>query len=336
MSVKVESERGRFRGAVQNFANVWEWAITIKDNAGAIAGSVFNNIAINYHIWTAQGSQAHRFWGAATANNALHEFHDFAVADGIASPPLHLSIWLSRTRIIGFALMKNFLSASAATDAILNGLLGSAFLASLLDLITGGFVQSTWLNIAAPDVMIGTGFQQSDQLKQLAYHEIAHTSHFVQVGSLYWLDVIEAEVGANGWGNENSDDAGRIAVCESWAEHIGMTYAHRRYPVFNSILLGTWETRLEETTNDSPNHVPIGLHHDLIDSGSEPESEDIRGDAPPSTVNDQVSGFTINQMFSALTSEITTPDEYRIRLINLHLGSTSNTTQQVNDLFNSY
>ncbi|MFM9949840.1 MAG: hypothetical protein ACKV1O_18030 [Saprospiraceae bacterium] len=336
MSVKFESERARFRGAAQNFANVWEWATTIKDNAGAIAGPVFNNIAINYHIWTAQGSQAQRFWGAATVNNALHEFHDFAVTDGIASPPLNLSIWLSRTRTNGFALMKNFLGASAATDAILSGLLGSAFLASLLDVITGGFVQATWLNIIAPDVMIGTGFQQSDVLKQLAYHELAHTSHFVQVGPLYWFDVIEAEVGANGWGNENSNDAGRIAVCESWAEHIGMTYAHRRYPVFNSIFLGTWETRLEETRNDSPNHVPIGLHHDLVDSGLEPESEDVSGDAPPSTVNDQVSGFTINQMFSALTSDITTPDQYRIRLLNLHLGSTSNTTQQVNDLFGSY
>jgi len=41
-------------------------------------------------------------------------------------------------------------------------------------------------------------------------------------------------------------------------------------------------------------------------------------------------------MFSSLTSDITTPEQYRQRLINLHLGSTGNTAQQVNDLFNSY
>ncbi len=53
-------------------------------------------------------------------------------------------------------------------------------------------------------------------------------------------------------------------------------------------------------------------------------------------ITDNVSGFTISQMFSSLTSDITTPEQYRQRLINLHLGSTGNTAQQVNDLFNSY
>jgi len=342
MSVKFESERGRFRGAVQNFANVWEWAITIKDNAGAIAGPVFNNIAINYHLWTAQGSQGHRFWGAATANNALHEFHDFALADGIASPPLHLSIWLSRTRTIGFALMKNFLGSIPATNAIIDGFVGSALLQSLVDIVGAGLpspLATILVETIAPDVMIGTDFQTSDELKQLAYHEIAHTSHFMQVGSTYWLGLIEAEVDANGWGNENSDDAGRIAVCESWAEHIGMTYAHRRYGSNNSIP-NNWEILLERTRNDSPNHIPIGLHHDLFDNTNVRDTTacDIEGPIinQCTGVVDNVSGFTISQMFSSLTSDITTPEQYRQRLINLHLGSTSNTVQQVNELFNSY
>lgn len=328
MSVKFESERGRFRGAVQNFANVWEWATTIKDNAGAIAGPIFNNIAINYHLWTAQGSQAQRFWGAATVNNALHEFHDFAVTDGIASPPLNLSIWLSRTRTVGFALMKNFLGSIPSTNAIIDGFVGSAFFQSLVDILGAGLpspLATILVETIAPDVMIGTNFQESDQLKRLAYHEIAHTSHFMQVGGDYWLGVIEAEVNANGWGDENSDDAGRIAICESWAEHIGSAYAHRSY--FTNTSIGeTFEARTERRVNAKPNHVPWGLHHDLLDGVVD----------PPTRVVDHVSGFTNAQLFNTLNNTVINPEQYRSRLIQLHLGSTSNTEQQVNDLFNSY
>ncbi|GJM34541.1 MAG: hypothetical protein DHS20C18_35420 [Saprospiraceae bacterium] len=43
-------------------------------------------------MWTAQGSQAHRFWGAATVNNAVHEFHDYAAIDGINPPPGNLGV----------------------------------------------------------------------------------------------------------------------------------------------------------------------------------------------------------------------------------------------------
>jgi len=139
------------------------------------------------------------------------------------------------------------------------------------------------------------------------------------------LDVIEAEVGANGWGNENSDDAGRIAVCESWAEHIGMTYAHRSY--FTNTSIGeTFEARTERRVNAKPNHVPWGLHHDLLDGVVD----------PPTRVVDHVSGFTNAQLFNTLNNTVINPEQYRSRLIQLHLGSTSNTEQQVNDLFNSY
>lgn len=338
MSVKFESERGKFRGASNTIASIWEWAITIKDNAGAISGPVFNNISINYHLWTGPGSQAHRFWGAATANNALHEFHDFALSDGIAPPPLGMDIKLNQSSRVGFAFMAKFIGPPFASHAAISGWLSSEFLATLLE------VPISWLtNVGVgffPDVMIGIEFQQSDVFKSLAYHELAHTSHFVQVGPLYWLGVIEAEIDANGWGNENSNDAGRIAVCESWAEHIGITYTHRRYGNNNSIP-NNWEIELEETRNDSPNHIPVGLHHDLADNTNSGDNAVCDRSDPPSTtctgvIIDNVSGFTISQMFSSLTFDITTPEQYRQRLINLHLGSTGNTVQQVNDLFNSY
>ncbi len=63
---------------------------------------------------------------------------------------------------------------------------------------------------------------------------------------------------------------------------------------------------------------------DLIDNGE-----------PPSTgVNDQVSGFTIAQMFSALQSSIYTLQDYRLRLIQQNPANP--TTPQVTNLFSQY
>jgi len=49
---------------------------------------------------------------------------------------------------------------------------------------------------------------------------------------------------------------------------------------------------------------------------------------PPSIVCtgviiDNVSGFTISQIFSSLAFDITTPEQYRQRLVNLHLGEST-------------
>lgn len=82
----------------------------------------------------------------------------------------------------------------------------------------------------------GVNFPNSDQLKSLAYHEIAHASHYSQVGSGYWVQLVIAELGASAvdvnqpHGNANSPGAGIMAICESWAEYIGgHHYVHRTY-----------------------------------------------------------------------------------------------------------
>ena len=53
-----------------------------------------NDIEVNYHRVFEPGSWAHVYWGAATTNNALHEFHDHAAVDNIAAPPLGLDFYL--------------------------------------------------------------------------------------------------------------------------------------------------------------------------------------------------------------------------------------------------
>ena len=66
-------------------------------------------------------------------------------------------------------------------------------------------------------------------------YEFAHSSHYTKVGIAYWTVLATNEIYAGGHGNEYSPGTGRIALCESWAEHIARTIAHETYGLNNSI-----------------------------------------------------------------------------------------------------
>ena len=134
----------------------------------------------------------------------------------------------------------------------------------------------------------------------------------------------------------SSTDTDRIALCESWAEHIGMTFADKTYSTNQQTSINTtYNIRLERTWNETPNHIPIGLYHDLIDGGTEPTSWNADWSAS-TTVVDNVSGFTNQQMFSCLNANITSINNFQTQLINTQLANTSNTLTNVNLLFVSY
>ncbi|MCO6489472.1 MAG: hypothetical protein J5I98_13690 [Phaeodactylibacter sp.] len=340
MWVKFKGPRSSLRGFVGNTVQIWRLFVDIVDFAGQMGGGTYNNISLAYNRWANQGSAAHRYWSAATVNNGIHEFFDEAAADGINTPFLHndkpLDVFLAGNRGDGFALMPHAMGPVRVAAAVAGGL-------EIGDLLFGGVNIPGWQLASLsyflyPDMMIGCNPnpRESDELRETVYHECAHASHFGQVGPDYWLALVLAEIAAGGWGDANSLDAGRIAVCESWAEYIGDSYNHRRYGANNSVGgIDTWETLLERTRNNTPNHVPIGLHLDLVDPavGLEPflacEDNDGTSCGP---ILDNVAGFTNAQLFSVLDAATSTPEEYRIRIINDLLGIPA----QVNDLFNSY
>lgn len=325
--VKFKNDRCKIRGAGAGIGAVWEWLTPVKDYIGKLEGPTFNNTVTNYRMWGDQGSNAHIFWGAATVNNAVHEFHDYAAQDGINPPKDNLDIYIGRNHRSGAAYM----GSQYRLAANLNGALTSF----LLWTITAAFL---------PEVYIGININTSDRQKRLAYHEIAHASHYSQVGLAYWDELVKAEARAilsggndESHGNSTSPDAGRIALCESWAEHIGMSYAHRSYPLVTQTSIGiTWERWLEETWNETTNHIPIGLYHDLADNSNDVNQACDQDGNGCAIIDDQVRGFTNQQMFSCLTNDITDPDAFIVRLIANHLAATPNTAIQVNNLFSQY
>lgn len=89
------------------------------------------------------------------------------------------------------------------------------------------------------------------------------------------------------------------------------------------------ENYVPSYTPDPFHWIPKGIMEDLIDNTTEP---------PATGVNDQVSGFTIAQIFSALQSDVTTVQQYKARLIlqNPNTPNNPNLSTQITNLFASY
>jgi hypothetical protein len=279
-------------------------------------------------MYQTQGSFFHRYWGAATANNAVHEFFDYAGQDGILTPQGKLDVFLDLNGSGGFAI----------GDAKYT--LPNQYLQSLVS-----NPPYTWLaNLAAafiakgiPDMMIGVDFVHSDGLKELSYHELAHASHEDAVSAQYWEDLAIAEIIANGHGDQNSFDAGLISVVESWAIHLGHTYTHQKYGNDNSLEFqpNTWQEEIERYWNETTNHIPGGLYNDLIDNGEGETSENEFGGGSL-FVTDNVDGFNNFDLFQTLGDEAQNIGQYQNDLDARFPSLRGNSVNAVNDLFSDY
>ena len=334
MWVKFKSAVVQIRGQMPNLSSIifFEWASPIKDKVGKIGGPQFNNIQVAYERNVGNNTNNHLYWGAATVNNSIYEFNEIAGQERINPIPEDLDVLIGTNEVRGFALMssQHIVSQGAATGFSLLGLIAPP-LAPLFYAV--GFSATQKL---LPEVFIGVNFENSDRLKELAFHELAHASHQTQVGDQFWDALVWAEILAGGWGNENSWNAGRISLCESWAQHIGLTFTHQMYQG-NTSFVGFpnfYREFLEGSRNEALNHVPTGLYHDLIDTEADFFDACDRG---PSTecgpINDRVSEFNNQLLFKQLDATTTSPQELQTRLLN---GASTDLQARIINLFESY
>lgn len=185
---------------------------------------------------------------------------------------------------------------------------------------------------------------------------MSHANHYSQVGTGWYTQFVNAELaeivahpsGAlNPYGDGNSSNSPIIALGESWAYYIGHYLADRTYGTNASCQIeqdggtswcfgtlgGTNHPHLDVEENFNPNltvdrfeWIPQGLFYDLMDNRN-----DFTFD--PTMANDQVSGYTNQQMFNAFSGTIYTLQNYRIRLLQT---STNSTSGFVPNLFSQY
>ena len=297
--------------------DLWGYSFPRKAYMGQFGGPNFNNIAIKFDFTNAIGSWNFRNWAASTVNNAVFEFGGFIGSQGITrSLPGNLKILLTPWGSGGNSGAAPMLDKIGFIQQFILFGTANSILTGVLGVLAPGAVPlalplASWLEITAPDISLNfndSGEVNSDDMRELAYHELSHALHFSQVGSNYWLANIVYIMEHLGYGDGTAPGAGRCSVIESWAYQIGMNSTHLRYGGSNSnggnTAYNTWRKMLEEdmavTTSGGIPHIPYGWEWDLEDNNpTNPYNEIENG-----LVTDRVSGITNAQIFSTMTSSM--------------------------------
>jgi len=346
-------------------AKFWQMWFPLKKGIGTYSGSL-NNIQYNFGQNTYEPhSRTNRNWWAAQTMNSLIEYNEIAVANNTGQTPSFMRIMLT-----GWASARG--SGSTPMNYHRNGP-NQFFPKEWIDIF---FVRPglNWASTVANWLFNGVLYRQtdltlgydvnleSDKIKELTYHELSHAAHFNKVGQDWWNSLVYAEYTeivrfALLGGVEDpripygiGDDGAlsdRIALSESWAEHIGRMFTDTRYGgqssvqynqgdfFYNNFPVTNASSHINLLEAFNPNYpldyfrwIPYGLYYDLMDNRN-----DIFQSPIFAYINDQVSGYTNQQISNALASDIETMQQFKSRLL---LQNGYNQQTQVNLLFNEY
>lgn len=346
VKVKFENDKCKIR-AIRNWAETLWQATSILTDENLYYGPSYNNIHILYVQNSNVNSIGRALWYGATGNNALWEFHSYAAADGIDTPPGGLDILLTPASNGEAAPMLGKISSSIwgiiAISAFVTVIIaGVPFVGLPIGLL------ATYISAYAPDVVYNHGGvdvgEASDAAKETWYHEFAHASHFQGLNNdSYWRDNIKYIVDNNGYGNGTANGAGRCAVIESWGYHYGPVCADRQYGLLHSNGGSTPQTierfrhifLLEGFTplaapNTLDAWIPKGVYLDCIDNNAvnPPGVADGVGVEP-------ITGFTHSNCFNAISGSPANPTVVRNVLTSTFLPP-GQTVAGVNALFAIY
>jgi hypothetical protein len=313
--------------------DLWGYSFPRRAYIGHFWGPNYNDIPIKFDFTNDIGSWNFRNWVASTVNNSVFEFGGFVSGQSISrTPPGNLKILITpwgegnvgaAPMLDKMGIVQQFILFSTANSifAGLFGVVGQVLLPPAVQL---------WLEVVAPDISLNLnneGQVNSDDIRELFYHELAHAQHFSQVGSNYWLKNIGYTILHNGYGDGTDANAGRCSVIESWGFQIGPSAAHLRYGgnnsnignpftnTYRSILERSlaWTTPVSSTGVLGVPHIPFAWEWDLQDNnGANPINEIENG-----LVTDRVTGFTNAQIFSTMTSDMESMTQMKAALLPL-------------------
>jgi hypothetical protein len=175
---------------------------------------------VDLHITS---SSERKLFCRAVVNNAAYEYITKCSAEGmtIKAPPTTTRFWLFQE--IG----------SSSSPMLQQGtFLSSGAIASLLDKYLGAYKEL--LKIFLPDITLGLdGADDYRTIYARTCHELAHASHFAQVGKTYWdkfiIYILTSYVSSEKvYGNGDEENAGYCEVGEMWGYYMeNMMYRDR-------------------------------------------------------------------------------------------------------------
>lgn len=306
------------------------------------------------------GAKGNRYWSAATVFNGVQEYKDYAAQEGIGLPKNGLKILL--TNLAGFGAGSSPMF-NKRWYSELPGEFVLTYIGGNINPIAGGLTALAVVLKHEVDVTISYsavgsfyGDLHSDHLKETIYHELTHTAHYVALGGGWYTQFVNSEISEiissinsnnSPYGSGNSANSPIIAVGESWAYHIGHYLTNKRYTTNSSeIYIGEQGVQYTNSTiaglsshltaleNFNPYYpvdlfrwIPKGIYYDLIDTRNDKLYNYTQ-------VEDQVSTFTNQQLFSAFNSGITTMQLYKTNVLQRNTANPS--SSQLVNLFQQY
>jgi hypothetical protein len=349
----VKTRNGNARVSKVRGIRVWNVLFPNRVRLGVIYGSELPKFRYVFTKPT-DGSASNKDlanWACATTHNSIVEFKQYTAEFGLQQPPPNLKVIVTN-----WSFMANTAAAPMWNKC------NASNMGSLIKLIsnvagTAYGVLNSFRN--QMDIIIGYKSLDynckltSSELRGTVYHEVAHAQHFIQAGCGFWSQYrnsISDELFSSGfsdsYGNGTATTAPIIGTGEMWGYFAEKWYSERHYgnggslsnlffsrmqidDYFNSATLGlnanfnALENFNPRRGGDNYRWIPKGLPYDLWDS---------RNDNLPPLI-DNVNGFTINQIFNALQSDVRSIPAFKDRFLlqngNLQL-------LQINELFNGY
>ncbi|MCQ2158289.1 MAG: hypothetical protein MJY43_00470 [Bacteroidales bacterium] len=172
---------------------------------------------------TIDGAKDGALFRRAVVNNAAYDYYSSckSSSDGnIKTPPANLRIWI-------FPFMSRSCAPMFQQGVIINS-----------DLVTTLLGNYTFLiKMFLPDVILGVnGCNDYASLYRRAIHELAHSSHYMQVGTDYWetyfYHFVSSWISSSGvtYGVGTEENHGYCEVSEMWAYYMENAFHRDRYP----------------------------------------------------------------------------------------------------------
>jgi hypothetical protein len=309
----------------------WQYISITSDYVGVFRDE-YNRVLLQYSQEQAgPESQGRRYFLAAAMLVGLEDYYDICLANGIVFP---------RDRINMTGVVVDTASAGDGAPMLQQNIGTNLNIAYdfIQVLVFPNLGTAVLANYIVPDIMINLeeGETLLDELNTSIYHELGHASHHVLVGESYWNpyrqhiinnDQLLGDVygGPDIFAPVSSPDI--VALGEMWGFYVGNQFGLR--PNFN----------IDRDGQFVRGWIPAGLPHDLIDNNAD-RILDPNSIANPATplifVTDQVSGFTIGQIFDAIRQGGESVDQFSIDLKALSLDHTVTIEQDYDDLIDVY
>ena len=222
----------------------------------------------------------------ASAYSAYSDYMEFADLNNMLLPEEKLLVWMAENEgVLSTGNAAPMLRALASDDlSNIRNLLKNLF--NFPDFLANPIANI--LKNDVPDLFLLYDKDSPTQKESTWYHEYAHVSHYAQVGADIWLPYIQHIVENGGYGGPDGSATGIVALSEAWAEDASQFCHEWKF--------GYAEENLENLGPNDSDWIPYGLYNDLIDDNN------------AANENDNVSGYSLNQLYALLQSDVSSPE----------------------------